>query len=52
MYRPGTPSRLTPDFTFYILLAEARIALAVIHASTIFGLFVFLPPGIPQLQSD
>ena len=45
--------RLTPDFTFYYMfLVEAWIALAVLCACTAFGLFVFFPWGIPQLQSD
>ena len=44
--------RLTPYFTFYMFLAEAWIASAVIYACTTFGLFVFFLWGIPQLQSD
>ena len=46
--------RLTHDFTFYMFLAEAQIASAVIlYACTTFGWFVCFPWGIPQLlQSD
>ena len=33
--------RLTPDFTFYMFLAEARLASPVIYARSTFGLFVF-----------
>ena len=44
--------RLTPDFTLYMFLAEAWIAPAMIYACTTFGLHVFFPWGIPQLQSD
>ena len=33
--------RVTPDFTFYMFLAEARIASAVIYACTTFGLCFF-----------
>ena len=43
--------RLTPDFTFYMFLVEAWIVSAVIYACTTFGVFVFLPWGVPQLQS-
>ena len=35
-----------------MVLAEACIASAVIYAYTIFGLFVFSPWDIAQLQSD
>ena len=38
--------RLTPDFTFYLFLAEACIASAVIYACTTFGLFLIFPWGI------
>ena len=44
--------RLTPDLSFYMFLAEAFFASAVIYACTTFGFFVFFPWGIPRLQSD
>ena len=44
--------RLTTDFTFYIFLAEARIASAMMYACNTFGLVMFFLWGIPQLQSD
>ena len=50
-YGPGT-LQADSRFNFYMFLVEAYIASAVIYACTIFGLFVFFPWGIPQLQSD
>ena len=50
-YGPCT-SYADSRFHFYMFLVEARIASAVIHACITFGLFVFFPWGIPQLQGD
>ena len=46
--------RLATDFTFYMFLAEASFASAVIYACATFFVssFVYFPWRIPQLQSD
>ena len=50
-YGPGTPSA-DSRFHSYMFMVEACLASAVIYAFTTFGLLVFFPWGIPQLQSD